>query len=33
MAQIDPAHYTYRVTRSAEDAEYVATCLELPSLS
>ena len=31
--QIDPAHYTYRVTWSAEDAEYVATCLELPSLS
>lgn len=33
MAQIDPAHYTYRVTWSAEDSEYVATCLELPSLS
>jgi predicted HicB family RNase H-like nuclease len=27
------ARYTYRVTRSAEDEEYVATCLELPSLS
>lgn len=33
MAHIDPAHYTYRVTWSAEDAEYVASCLELPSLS
>jgi predicted HicB family RNase H-like nuclease len=30
---IDPAHYTYRVTWSAEDGEYVASCLELPSLS
>ena len=27
------AHYTYRVTWSAEDDEYVATCLEFPSLS
>ena len=25
--------YTYRVTWSVEDEEYVATCLELPSLS
>lgn len=25
--------YTYRVTWFAEDEEYVATCLELPSLS
>ena len=33
MTQIDPAHYTYRVTWSAEDGEYVASCLELPSLS
>ena len=33
MTQIDPAHYTYRVTWSAEDDEYVASCLELPSLS
>lgn len=33
MTQIDPAHYTYRVTWAAEDGEYVATCLELPSLS
>jgi predicted HicB family RNase H-like nuclease len=30
---VDPAHYTYRVTWSAEDAEFVAVCLELPSLS
>lgn len=29
----DVAHYTYRVTWSAEDDEYVATCLEFPSLS
>lgn len=27
------AHYTYRVMWSAEDDEYVATCLEFPSLS
>ena len=26
-------HYTYRVSWSAEDGEFVATCLELPSLS
>lgn len=26
-------HYTYRVTWSAEDREYVATCVEFPSLS
>jgi predicted RNase H-like HicB family nuclease len=25
--------YTYRVTRSAEDAEYVGTCVEFPGLS
>lgn len=31
--QIDPAHYTYRVSWSVEDNEYVAVCLELPSLS
>ena len=31
--QVDPTHYTYRVSWSAEDAEYVAVCLELPSLS
>ena len=26
-------HYTYRVTWSAEDAEHVGLCAELPSLS
>lgn len=26
-------HYTYRVSWSVEDGEFVATCLELPSLS
>ena len=26
-------HYAYRVTWSAEDAEFVGTCLEFPSLS
>ena len=26
-------HYTYRITWSAEDEEYVATCAEFPSLS
>ncbi|BCL15326.1 type II toxin-antitoxin system HicB family antitoxin [Micromonospora sagamiensis] len=26
-------HYTYRVTWSAEDDEFVATCVEFPSLS
>lgn len=26
-------HYTYRVSWSGEDGEFVATCLELPSLS
>jgi predicted HicB family RNase H-like nuclease len=31
--QVDVGHYTYRVTWSAEDGEYVATCLEFPSLS
>ncbi|MBA3308998.1 MAG: toxin-antitoxin system HicB family antitoxin [Nocardioidaceae bacterium] len=31
--QVDVGHYTYRVTWSAEDSEYVATCLEFPSLS
>lgn len=30
---VDPMHYTYRVTWSAEDHEFVAVCLELPSLS
>lgn len=32
-ARVDPAHYTYRVTWSPEDNEFVATCLEFPSLS
>lgn len=27
------SHYTYRVAWSAEDEEFVATCLEFPSLS
>ncbi|KAA9155560.1 type II toxin-antitoxin system HicB family antitoxin [Amycolatopsis acidicola] len=26
-------HYTYRVTWSADDGEFVATCAEFPSLS
>lgn len=26
-------HYTYRISWSADDAEYVATCAEFPSLS
>jgi predicted HicB family RNase H-like nuclease len=29
----DVSHYIYRVTWSAEDGEFVATCLEFPSLS
>lgn len=29
----DVSHYTYRVSWSPEDKEFVATCLELPSLS
>lgn len=36
MQSTQPAnvsHYTYRVTWSAEDDEFVATCLEFPSLS
>lgn len=32
-SQVDAAHYTYRVSWSAEDGEYVATCLEFSSLS
>ncbi|MGI8761467.1 MAG: type II toxin-antitoxin system HicB family antitoxin [Jatrophihabitantaceae bacterium] len=31
--EIDTAHYTYRVSWSTEDGEFVATCLELSSLS
>ncbi|WP_431947056.1 type II toxin-antitoxin system HicB family antitoxin [Micromonospora marina] len=27
------SHYTYRVTWSVQDREFVATCAELPSLS
>jgi predicted HicB family RNase H-like nuclease len=30
---VNASHYSYRVTWSAEDDEFVATCLELPSLS
>jgi predicted HicB family RNase H-like nuclease len=29
----DVSHYTYRVSWSADDAEYVATCAEFSSLS
>ena len=29
----DVSHYTYRVTWSSEDGEFVATCVEFPSLS
>lgn len=29
----DVTHYTYRVTWSSEDAEFLGTCLEFPSLS
>jgi predicted HicB family RNase H-like nuclease len=29
----DVSHYTYRVTWSGEDNEFVATCIEFPSLS
>lgn len=30
---IDTARYSFRVTWSAEDDEFVATCVEFPSLS
>jgi hypothetical protein len=33
MTMPDAAHYTYRVTWSAEDGEHVATVAEFPSLS
>ena len=33
VARPDVSHYTYRVSWSAEDDEFVATCLEFPSLS
>ena len=32
-ARPDVSHYTYRVTWSAEDGEFLATCAEFPSLS
>lgn len=31
--RFDVSHYTYRVSWSAEDEEFVATCHEFPSLS
>ncbi|MCW6005275.1 type II toxin-antitoxin system HicB family antitoxin [Micromonospora sp. CPCC 205371] len=31
--QPDVSHFTYRVTWSAEDDEFLATCVEFPSLS
>jgi predicted HicB family RNase H-like nuclease len=31
--KLDVSHYTYRVAWSPEDGEFVATCLEFPSLS
>lgn len=30
---VDPTHYTYRVSWSPEDREFVGTCVEFPSLS
>jgi predicted RNase H-like HicB family nuclease len=30
---VNPEHYTYRVTWSAADEEYVGLCAEFPSLS
>lgn len=33
MPTTEISHYTYRVTWSVEDQEFVATCLEFPSLS
>ncbi|MGI8723561.1 MAG: type II toxin-antitoxin system HicB family antitoxin [Geodermatophilaceae bacterium] len=33
LSPADITHYTYRVTWSAEDEEFVATCLEFPALS
>lgn len=33
QSRVDTGHYVYRVMWSAEDGEYVATCLEFPSLS
>lgn len=31
--EIDTARYSFRVTWSEQDAEFVATCVEFPSLS
>lgn len=31
--KLDESHYTYRVAWSPEDHEFVATCLEFPSVS
>lgn len=33
MTVVDSTLYSYRVTWSAEDDEFVATCVEFPSLS
>ncbi|MDG9678749.1 toxin-antitoxin system HicB family antitoxin [Micromonospora parva] len=33
VARPEVTHYTYRVTWSAQDNEFVATCAEFPSLS
>ena len=33
MTLVDAGHYTYRVTWSADDAEYVGLVAEFPSLS
>jgi len=33
MPTADISHYTYRVTWSQEDEEYVGLCAEFPSLS
>lgn len=30
---INPDHYTFRVTWSEQDEEFVGTCVEFPSLS
>lgn len=30
---VEVSHYSYRVTWTSEDGEFVATCLEFPSLS
>lgn len=33
MSPVDTTHYTYRVSWSAEDEEFVGTCVEFASLS